>query len=173
MAEMTTDRWIAFCALLASISAVMVSISSDSMNRKHMRLSVKPIPAVLYVQTSDDLTVSLKNVGTGPLVLKKLEYVSKNGRKSATIIDRDEFSPSFVGEIVLFELDDVSAISSASHRNLIRFDAVPADIPSQLRNQAIRTVLDKVTVRVEYTDIYETKFPVFEYRLNSKNILPE
>lgn len=57
-----------------------------------MKLSVKPIPTVLFKQTSDDLFVDLENVGTGPMVLIEVSYEYKDGSVANTMVDPGSFS---------------------------------------------------------------------------------
>jgi len=170
---MTTDRWIALGAMLASVAAVFVSVSSDVTQRKHMKLSVKPIPTILFTQTSDELYIDLENVGTGPMVLSKVSYEYKDGTVANTVIDPVSFSKGTAGEIVVFELDAESAVSSGSAQRLLYYDPEPGNIATQIRSQALRTKLDETVVTVTYTDVYGTKFPDFEYTLIARNIIPQ
>lgn len=170
---MTTDRWIALGAMLASIAAVFVSVSSDATQREHMRFSVRPIPSVLFTQTSDDLFVELKNVGTGPLILKEIKYTYRDGMNASTILDSEKFSKGTAGEVVLFELDAVGAIASGGGQRILSYDPSTKDFAEQIRNQALRTVLDGTTIKVEYTDVYDTNFETYEFTLKARNIIPQ
>lgn len=170
---MKTDRRIAFWAMVASVAAVFVSVSSDYTQRKHMKLSVKPIPAVLFTQTTDDLFVELQNVGTGPMILVSVSYTYKDSTVAQTIIDPNSFSKGTAGEIVLFELDAESAVAAGRSRRLLNYDPDPEILATQIRAQALRTVLDETVVQVTYTDVYGTTFPQFRYSLKARNIIPQ
>ncbi|MDX8349105.1 hypothetical protein SLH49_14050 [Cognatiyoonia sp. IB215446] len=165
---MSADRWIALCAMLTSVAAVGVSVSSDIVNRKQARLSVLPIPIISHLQSPDEFFITLKNVGVGPMLITSVTYRDALG----TITDRPSLSasvtddPLAVNALVLTP-GWLNALGSGEYQRLVYYDTDPADYASRSFSRALRSSLDKTTVVVEYEDVYGTQFTPFEFQFFS------
>jgi len=69
---MSGGTYIAICALIVSVVTVAISAWSGLVNRKHMRLSVRPVAAIPVADFENRLGVWLSNKGLGPLRIKAL-----------------------------------------------------------------------------------------------------
>src|SRR2546422_55178 len=69
---MTNDTYIALGALVVSLVAVSVSVWSGLADRKHMKLSVRPVAAIPVADFENRLAVWVSNKGLGPMRIKKL-----------------------------------------------------------------------------------------------------
>ena len=153
----------ALLALVVSVAALFIAGWAAHLQRRHNRLSVRPIPEVTVLDLEEHVRVKLRNHGSGPLVIEGFE-VAGYGGKHETLVDampnlpgRDwtHFSGNIGGrallpggEIVLLELlreDD--EIGFGRSRDLAR------------------KALALATLSVNYTDIYGGRFQPYSKSL--------
>lgn len=142
-------------ALFVSCISVWISVSSARSQRRHNELSVRPLAEVTVADYEDSLRVKLRNNGSGPMIVLAVT-VSDGAKAHESLIDCMPALPmgrpwnTFThalrhrtlqagAEIVLLEL--------TQHVNEANF-AVFRD--------RVRAALARLTVNVEYTDIYDT-----------------
>lgn len=147
----------AFFALGVSAMALYVAHATLKHQQKHNVLSVKPIPIVTVADFEDAIRVKIRNHGSGPMMLKGVK-VKKGTDQRETILGWMPDLPQGVGwknyagpianrsllpgsEIMLLELN--------GDKN--------AQVFIDARNQ-VRSVLAQLSVVIDYTDMYETKF---------------
>lgn len=144
-------------AAISSIFAVLVSIISmiftiifSVLQNKHNKNSVRPISSIKLNDYEDQISVRIENVGTGPLLIEKLrlkideaEYktlislMPDVGQNWGTFTEEvDGWTIPVGGKIVLIELHP----------------------ESEIVKMLVRKQLSKITVSLDYTDIYSTKF---------------
>ena len=149
--------FIALMAVVISVISLVVSIFALRHQNKHNVLSVTPLPEVTVADYENSIRVKLRNNGSGPMVVKSVS-VSNETDVRASIIEWmpdlpnqrpwTAFSRSLVnrsllpgGELKMLELTQwESEQNFASCRDLCR------------------KALCNLTVIVEYTDIYKSKF---------------
>lgn len=167
---MKLSNLIALCALIVSAGAFWLSLSSNASQREHMRLSVTPIPSMHFIQTPDRLLVELQNVGTGPMILQKIEYLDSEGDVARTLISSNEFDIGASPDVLVFELDSEGALGAGIGQLLLGFDPDPENRSHQERNQSLRAHINDKTITVIYTDVYGSDFEPYQYELVSRNI---
>jgi len=145
----------AFLALFISAISVWISVWSARTQRKHNQLSVRPLAEVTVADYEDSLRVKLRNNGTGPMIIVSVTISDGSSAKDC-LIDWMPDLPSgrpwntFThtlrhrtlqagAEIILLELTE-----HEGERNFPKC------------RDLIRKALAPLTVKVEYTDIYES-----------------
>lgn len=145
----------AFLALFVSAISVWISIWSARTQRKHNELSLRPLAEVLVADFENSLRVKLQNNGTGPMIITAVTVSDGNDTKEC-LIDWMPLLPggrawnNFThtlrhrtlqsGEvIVLLELTE--------HKDTQSFTSC---------RDLVRRALEPLTVKVEYTDIYDS-----------------
>lgn len=137
-------------AVVISVVSMIFTIIFSFFQIKHNKNSVRPISAIKVNDYENHISVRIDNVGTGPLLIKRL--VLKNDvQESSTLISMmpeiDQLWTTFTeaidgwtipvgGKIILLELHP----QSDNVKNLIRRE------------------LSQITIFLEYTDVYATKF---------------
>lgn len=138
------------CAVLISIISMFFTIIFSLFQIKHNKNSVKPISAIKFGDYENELTVKIENVGTGPLTIKKLLF--KNGsQESSTLISM--MPPINQLWTTFTESVDGWTIPVGSHLILLQLHPENEEIKSLIRKE-----LSKITVTLEYADIYNTHF---------------
>ncbi|MDX3932676.1 MAG: hypothetical protein QHC77_12150 [Stenotrophomonas sp.] len=139
---------------IAAVVAFVIAALSLAAQRGHNKLSVTPLPEVTFKDLEGEVCITLKNHGTGPLIIEWLD-ISKNGRLvGKTLIEQmpehirtwdwfvgvmDGRSIPVGGEIVLLKL------TTGSGRRL----------------KEVRSVLRHLTIHIIYTDVYRGSHPVY------------
>lgn len=85
-----TEHWegaIALLALLTAIVSAIISFYTFKLQRTHNTKSVKPILHVGQWDYEDRLFVTLKNVGSGIAVVKKMTVYNSKGDGKSCIYD--------------------------------------------------------------------------------------
>ena len=145
---------------VTGVIALVFAAISLRVQRKHNRLSVKPIAIISAADYKDRISVYLQNQGTGPLIIKKLLFTDEDNGTSSSLIEffGAEFSNvvwrTFTGNI------DGWAILPGEHKTLIELVGDPLDDNFAASRNRVRKVLAPVKVKVHYQDIYEKDMPV-------------
>lgn len=143
-------------ALTAAL-AVAVSIWALWVQRRHNKISVRPIPEVSMGDGINSISVVLSNNGVGPLVIRRMR-VSKGQESRENIIDwMKEYMP---------EMDWTSFASIPPDRTikpngevtLIELTEEPDEQGFVTLRDMARAKLSQLVVTVEYTDAYGTPF---------------
>ena len=153
ISNIDTDMLIAITSVFAVIISIVSMISTFIFSRlqiKHNKNSVKPISSIQISDYEDRINVKVKNVGTGPLTIISLKC--KNGIKEEDALIKmmpiinqawstftecvDNWTIPVGGQLVLVEL-----IPQSDHDKAL-----------------VRRALSAITVSLDYTDIYGTRF---------------
>lgn len=147
------DRLSGVGAILAFIVAVLALWAQ----RKHNRLSVRPLAAVTCNDLHDKIIVTLTNNGTGPLIVSTLR-VSRNGEVLGDALYRQ--LPDWMK--FRWYVGTIDGRSIAVGRSI---DLLIYDDPSDVFRDQVRSALADLVVQVHYTDIYNIEQPVHERSL--------
>lgn len=138
------------CALIISIISMIFTVIFSMQQLKHNKNSVRPISAIKLNDYENQIAVKLENVGTGPLTIKKLLF-KNHSHESSTLIsmmpDINQLWNTFT------ETVDGWTIPVGGQLILLELCPESDDIKTLIRNE-----LSKITVFLEYTDIYNTEF---------------
>ena len=143
---------------IIALTAISVSIYSLKLQRKHNKLTFKPIPVIVKYNYVNVIRVRLWNKGNGPLIIKSFIAQKDNEQKNSLI----ELMPEFTRKLAYVEfIDDLEnrAISSNDSLNLLEFKirkdnkGKKKDIYEDAFNH-IKEKLNGTIIKIEFTDIY-------------------
>ena len=141
--------------LVTGVIALIFTAINLYIQRKHNRLSVKPIAIISVGDYENELAVNLQNKGTGPLIIKDLSFTTENGKTKKAIIDffglefKDVTWSMFLGNI------DGWALLPNETKTLIKFNGSSSDNEFIRNRDKVRKVLAQIQVELLYQDIYE------------------
>lgn len=138
------------CAVIISIISMNFMIIFSIFQIKHNKNSVKPISAIKYSDYEDELTVKIENVGTGPLTIKKLLFKNDSKETSTLISLMPQINQLWT---TFAESVDGWTIPVGSQLILLQLHPENEEIKSSIRKE-----LSKITITLEYMDIYNTHF---------------
>lgn len=145
--------------IVTGVIALIFTAVTLQVQRKHNRLSVKPIAIISVGDYLNELAVYLQNKGTGPLIIEDLSFTDQSGKREKSIIDffgldfRNVFWSTFVSDI------DGWAILSGETKTLIKLEGDSTDKDFLLVREKARKVLAPIQVELLYQDIYENDMP--------------
>ena len=156
---------IAGLALILSFSSTILTLFSVSLQRKHNRVSVKPLVICDITDSLNQVSVKIQNNGLGPLIIKKFEVFENNKYLNDNLIELmpESLETVFWGDFVQKinnrvirqgeELTILQLSGSVSSPTFINFRDV------------IRRTLSRFTIRIHYESLYKEKQPIYERNL--------
>jgi len=145
--------------LVIGVIAVIFTAITLQVQRKHNRLSVKPIAMITVADYMDRLSIYLQNKGTGPLIIKNLSFTDGRGRKEKAIINY--FGPEVKGVVWSTFTGDIDgwAILPGENKTLIELIGDPMNKDFTDIREKVRKILASIQVELLYQDIYENDMP--------------
>lgn len=160
--SLNSQEVIAISAVTISITSLIVSVLALHIQRVHNKKSVKPIGQITIGDYEEEIYVRIDNNGVGPLIISKFEaaYLTLVKSNLIELIPEDlnqkiEWS-SFVQEI------EKKVIPSGERMILLKAkhggdkDASKITVHDQYWSE-LRRVLADITIKINYTDIYDSK----------------
>jgi len=155
---------IALLAFVASIVSLYVSVSSLKYQRRHNVLSVSPIPEITVADYENSLRVKIRNNGSGPLTIIDFSVVSGQESKPSLI--------GWMGSLPLnrpwthFALDiNGRTIMPGKSLPLLELTSLSEENNFSENRDLCRSWLKDLSCKVEYTNVYETKFEAYTKNL--------
>jgi hypothetical protein len=144
----------AIASSVVAAVAIVVSIWALRIQRHHNVLSLRPLPMIEVEDYEDRLAVTLKNDGPGPLTLKRIRVTADKTEKDSIIdwmpeLPSDMFWRTFVGAIA-----HSRSIPANGHLRLVEFGGDHRDERYVRHRDACRERLSRLSVAVDYTDVY-------------------
>ena len=146
----------AFLALIISVISICVSIKTLSIQRKHNELSVRPFAEVLVANFENSLRIKLANNGSGPLIINGIS-ISNGHIEQNSLIDwmpelpHDKLWTTFTGNL------QNRIILAGRDLTLLELTKVAGELNFEESRDIVRAALSPLTIKVNYSDIYENK----------------
>jgi hypothetical protein len=152
-------------SIFIAFIAVVIAAWSASSQRKHNRLSVRPLPEIKLRDMEGQIKVELCNNGTGPLIISKLRVSAVGIDESwECLLDAVPESPVawtfFVGNI------DGRSVRPGSSINLLEYSYRTGRVTENRFARELREALRVMTVHVSCKDIYGEEVPGQEKKLS-------
>lgn len=143
-------------------TAIIFTAISLYMQRKHNRLSVKPIAIISVGDYEHEIAVYLQNKGTGPLIIKDLSFTDGQTKEKALI---DFFGSEFNDVAWTTFVADIDgwAILPGETKTLIKKNISKDEI---FVLNKMRKILSKIEVNLKYQDVYEKDMPLKTRKLD-------
>jgi hypothetical protein len=148
----------ALCALFVSVLAISLTAYTAWRQRQHNFMSLRPMASIVLGDYENKLEVKLKNVGIGPLLINNL-IVSGAETEMNTVISGMPRLPIGITWSTFTENVNGWCLAKDADICLIRLEGDPDDDAFAFARDEIRKSLSKLTVRVEYKDIYDRIMP--------------
>jgi hypothetical protein len=170
------EATVALASLVVAFQAFRTSLETSKAQRKHNQLSVTPLVNIMFGDYDNDLFVKLVNNGTGPMVIKSITVIGA-ANPSEPLIDampdlpRDDlvswrhFIGDATGRSIRAGGGEISLLHLCDNGEEALKDVFA------LSRDTVRAALGPLTLRVDYTDIYEKRFVTersFDYFLRNK-----
>lgn len=159
MPASTVSAIAAIAAAVISLLAIFLAIWTAWLQRTHNRLSVRPLPEVIFQDVEGHIKLNLYNHGTGPLIIKSLRVEgSKHGTVDMLVkaMPKAPFGWTFFVGVV-----DGHSVPSGGSINLLELSYRNNKLDNEFA-MSVRDALKFLTIIVNSFDIYGKKMP--EYR---------
>jgi hypothetical protein len=155
----------AICALLVSFLSIVLTVFTVRLQRIHNFKSLTPIADILTADYEDNLQVTIRNTGVGPLIVEQFTVTGGDEEQDNVVclmpqlpqgIYWNTFSPNIEGRCVPPTQDLI----------IIRLSGEATDPSFAQFRDRVRLELSKLTVTLRYRDIYDRRMPVKQKRLD-------
>ena len=167
--DIISEYWegiVGLLALTTAIASAIISFYTFKLQRTHNIKSVKPIIHIGQWDYENCIIITLKNVGYGIGLVKKLSvYNTKNEVKNSIY---DWLPKTLPGKMNYKEYWTPYTGFVIQGGETIKLIEIPVDTEKnkQLRErEKLRKTLGQLSVEVEYEDIYENKMPLKRLQL--------
>jgi hypothetical protein len=154
---MDASTIVAICALITSVFSVGLAVWTASLQRKHMRLSVKPIAAIPVADFEHRVGVFLKNCGLGPMLVLKFRVFDMSGNITEDLVSQ---MPCLENGILWSNFHiriNGSVIEQGKRLELLLLEGDINNNAFVVSRDRIRKRLSELIITVEYEDLYGQK----------------
>lgn len=161
-----------FTPLIALVGVVVtykLGIISDKRNETNInieKLKHRPLLNISYYDGEDNLTISIKNKGNGPLIIK--DYKLVNLIDNSEIIrlfdclpelNNDDCYSNYTGNI------NNIVLKNDEEFELFSYSSVDKNFDCEENKTAIRQALKNYKINIRYNDVYNDEMPLAERSL--------
>jgi hypothetical protein len=143
----------AIIALFISALSVYFSHRALSDQRKHNELSVRPLAEVTVADYENSLWVKVRNNGSGPMIVKQIT-VSNGQDAKDTILDWMPTLPNGRPWTTFSHSLKNRTLLPGAEMTLLELTEVEGDVNFECARNTVREALARLTVNVEFSDIY-------------------
>lgn len=156
---------IAFVALLTSCCSIVLTYISIRAQKKHFQKSIKPIANFSICDYDNEISVSIRNCGCGPLIVDTFKVYDTNNNVKDNLVDWMPELPKDIYWSTFFKRLNGFAILPSESLILLKYipDLVKED-EVEFRDK-VRKSLSILSAELSFKDIYENLQPI-----NSKSL---
>lgn len=147
--------------ILIALLSLAVSLWFFWIQRKHNRLSVKPILTLVKGDYEDNIFVKLRNKGFGPLIIENIKVFKEDDNKSSNIMDFMPNLPEGKSWSGFSGVLDNVVLSPNEERILVGYTPESENKEEEKIKYDIRNNLKDIKINIKYKDIYNTVY--YEY----------
>jgi len=151
-------------AVLVGLLSIILTTVTLGTNRRHNRLSVRPIADISAGDYEDKLFVRIVNKGNGPLIIKSFHAI-KDGTSKSNLIDLMPQVPQSTAWSDFVENVEGTALRPSESLDLIEFNVNMISHWDREIRDSIRQSLSRITVELDYSDIYGNTFKYPQHSL--------
>lgn len=149
---MTISDYIDVIALFVASISVILSVIFGILQQQHNKNSVRPFASICFSDFEDYMEVTIKNSGTGPMVIKEVKV--KNESKEEEANDLISLMPPINQLWSNYETEFKNMVL-ACNDSLTMLALIPNN--EEIKNK-VRKALSPLTISIEYEDVYGTLF---------------
>jgi len=161
---------IAFCALFVSVLSIALTIITLWIQRKHDRLSVKPIAHIHVNNLRGELSIRVNNSGLGPMIIKSVETFRSDDKNKLNLgwppipLLKIEYINLSSKPQLTIDLEECPVYNGDS-QNLLAHIFDIADSAQVADAKKIANAFHDLTIRINYTGVYDDEQYETSYRL--------
>ena len=156
----------AICVLVVFVFATGLAVWSAATQRKHLRLSVRPIATVPVADFEHKVAVYLANKGLGPMKIKTLRVADNSGKKHDNVLSH---MPELKKDILwsnFYDSVDGATLENGKRFELLLLEGDPNDLEFQEYRDDVHRSLKNLSIRIDYEDLYGIRMGPVEEKLS-------
>ena len=146
------------CALIVSFLSILLASYTAWLQRRHNFKSLTPIASIPYGDYEDTLEVRLRNTGVGPLIVKRFTATEGTQQKNNIISWMPELPEGIYWRTFTSDVEGL-CIPPNEDAILVQLIGDPEEQNFARFRDEVRRALSRLSVTVEYKDIYDRKMP--------------
>jgi len=154
----------AVASCFTALLALIVSVWALWLQRRHNRLSVRPMPEVTVADYENSLRVKLRNNGVGPMIVHSMR-VSKGVEIKDSVIEWMPLLPRNRPWTHFSLALENRTLQQDGSITLLELTEGQAEESFFQCRDIVRKELSKLEVEVIYTDVYQSKLPNYKKSL--------
>ncbi|MBL7921199.1 MAG: hypothetical protein JNJ40_12850 [Bacteroidia bacterium] len=163
---MTTSDKIALCSVIVAIISFILTVATILQTRKHNRKSLRPIISINPFDYSNCIKIELINEGVGPAIIKKIVVEKNEHERKSSVYNWMPSLPKGLHYSNYLTRDQNIAMIPGKIIEVICIKLDPqVDNQREFREQ-MRGVLRQLTVKIEYTDVYNSTFQSYNRKFD-------
>ena len=157
---------VALLALIVSVSSTFIAYYTFKLQRTHNIKSVKPILHIGQWDYENRIFVTLKNVGYGIAVVKKMTIYNAKGEGKTSIYDwLPKKLPGGMNYKEYWTPYTEFVVQAGETIKLIEILVDTSKSKEIKEREKLRKILGQLTVEVVYQDVYENEMPIKKLQL--------
>lgn len=151
---------------LTGISAILLSVYTAFLQRRHNYRSLSPIAQICFHDYEDCVAVRIANAGLGPMTIKTFRAYNNSGQKSNLIDWMPPHPDNIFWDTYFEDLNGVTILPN-SEAVVIRIQRDAHDVSEfSLFREKVRQALSSLVVDVESIDVYNRTMPTCKRSLD-------
>lgn len=157
---------IASIAVGVSFLSTLLALWAVYLQREHNRVSVKPLPDLIFGDYENEIVVEIHNNGLGPMILVRVEILNNNTVLADNLIDLMPDLPKGMDwDDFVKNLKD-RVLAPGEEKTLVELSGSEKNKTFVNFRDKVRKALAPLTVKVYYKGIYDKNVLTFEKSLD-------
>jgi hypothetical protein len=153
--------YLTIIAILISFFSVVVGFTTLLIQNYHNRLSVRPLGNIELHDTNSEISIAICNNGLGPMIIKSIETVDKQGTKKDHPADWIPWN-ELTAEHFFKSFKEKDNIRNGMNEVIFQYNfesesGSPKEQRMKEERKLIRNILKDLTIRIRYSNIYRNE----------------
>ncbi len=157
---------LAIFSLIIAILSTIITIVTIIQTRIHNRKSLKPIISVITYDYINCLKIELVNEGVGPAIIKKIVVEKNEHEKKDNLYSWMPKLPYGIHYKNYLTRESDLAMLSGKNIEMLFIQLDPEIEIQRNYREKMRGTLRQLTIKIEYTDVYNSDFPTYSKKLD-------
>lgn len=153
-------------AVILSFLSTLLALWAVFLQREHNRISVKPLPDIVFGDYENEIKVGIHNHGLGPMILVNVEILKNQTVIANNVIDLMPDQPRGISWEDFVQLLKDRVLAPGEEKMLVKLSGNSENKTFVKFRNKVREELAPLTVKIYYKGIYDKNDRIFEKSLD-------
>lgn len=153
-------------AVVVSFLSTLLALWAVFLQREHNRISVKPLPDIVFGDYENEIKVGIHNHGLGPMILVNVEILKNQAVIADNVIDLMPDQPNGISWEDFVQLLKDRVLAPGEEKMLVKLSGNSKNKTFVNFRNKVREELAPLTVKIYYKGIYDKNVLIFEKSLD-------